>query len=31
MYFSKLIATGSCVPAQVITNDRLSEMVDTSD
>ena len=31
MYFSKLIATGACVPKTVISNQKLSELVDTSD
>ena len=31
MYFSKIVATGACLPEQIITNDRLAEIVDTND
>ena len=31
MYFSKITATGACVPDMVITNDDMAKIVDTSD
>ena len=31
MYFSKIIATGACVPDMIVTNDDLAKIVDTND
>ena len=31
MYFSKIKATGSCIPQKVVTNDELANIVETDD